>query len=195
LPKFAYLHWGYDPHEIGVTFIGVGGKDAYTPFLRLASRFGIPWCILSDGAPGDISAVNNCLNRAGLDQIPANKAVYALPSGHDFEGYIAQPDYHDLLCDMIADYLYEESAMGGGTPMNETGKAALRRTLGSKSSSEIATELRKRRTTFGARVADALNKHSDKEKRVPTTIKQVLNHVRPPALTCSAPISGASNGS
>jgi hypothetical protein len=129
---------------VGVTFIGVGGKDAYTPFLRLASRFGIPWCILSDGAPADMVAVNKCLERAGLDQHPANPAVYQLPAGHDFEGYIAQPDNLDLLCDMIADYLQEESATGSATPMNNRGKEALRRTLGTKSPADIATELRKR---------------------------------------------------
>lgn len=195
LPMFAHLHWGCHPHEVGVTFIGVGGKDAYTPFLRLASRFGIPWCILSDGAPTDMVAVNKCLERAGLDQHPVNPAVYQLPSGHDFEGYVANADNHDLLCDMIADYLQEESATSGGTLMNDRGKEVVRRTLGGKPPADIAAELRKRKTTFGARVAAALNKHTDEQKRIPAVLKQVLDHVRPPVTTGGTPFSGVFNGS
>jgi putative ATP-dependent endonuclease of OLD family len=191
---FAHLHWGCHPHEVGVTFIGVGGKDAYTPFLRLASRFGIPWCILSDGAPADMVGVNRCLERAGLDPHPVNPAVYQLPSGDDFEGYVAHADNHDLLCDMIADYLQEESATGGGTPMNDLGKEAVRRTLGGKPPAHIAAELRKRKTTFGARVAVALNKHTDEQKRIPAVIKQVLDHVRPPVTMGGTPVSGVSYG-
>ncbi len=86
LPMFAHLHWGRHPHEVGVTFIGVRGKDAYTPFLRLASRFGIPWCILSDGAPTDITSVNRCLERAGLAPAPRQQCGLPIPVRARFRG-------------------------------------------------------------------------------------------------------------
>jgi hypothetical protein len=38
------MYWGFQPHELGISFVGVGGARKYTPFLRLAIRFGIPWC-------------------------------------------------------------------------------------------------------------------------------------------------------
>ena len=37
IPAFATHHWNCHPHELGVSFVGVGGKDRYAPFLRLAS--------------------------------------------------------------------------------------------------------------------------------------------------------------
>ena len=173
LPAFAVKHWGYHPHEVGISFVGVGGKDRYTPFLRLASRFNVPFCIFSDGSTTDIESVNRCLQKAELEKYPTNQAVVPIPNGADFETFLSQPDYLDLLRDMIADYEAESNNL------NQQSKAACRENLGKKSAAEIAKELRNNKTTYGARVADALARHPDPNKRIPTLIKSLLDLLRP----------------
>lgn len=173
LPAFALKHWGYHPHEVGISFVGVGGKDRYTPFLRLASRFNIPFCIFSDGSTNDIESVNRCLEKAGIEKCPANKAVISIPNGENFETFLSQPDYLDLLRDMIATY----EAVANN--LNPQSKAACRANLDKKSAAEIAKELSNNKTTYGARVADALAKHADPKKRVPKLIKTLLDSIRP----------------
>jgi putative ATP-dependent endonuclease of OLD family len=101
LPAFAKNYWGFHPHEIGISFVGVGGNGKYTAFLRLADRFNIPWLIFSDGKASDVTTVNNCLKSAGLPQHPTAKNVAFVPNNTDFEGMLAQPEYLDLIRAMI----------------------------------------------------------------------------------------------
>lgn len=180
LPAFAVQYWQCHPYEVGISFVGVGGKDAYTPFLRLADRFSIPWCIMSDGAEADVASVNACLTKAGLPLYPSNPHVVVLPGRTDFEGYLAQPEYLDLLRDMIAEFKASHKGL------NQQSKAALRTTLGSKNADEIADELRRKKTPYGARVAAAVALHPDPLKRVPAIIKSVLDAARPPQVPAEA---------
>lgn len=173
LPAFAVKHWGYQPHEVGISFVGVGGKDRYTPFLRLASRFNIPYCIFSDGKNSDIESVNRCLQKAELEQYPSNKAVVPIPNEEDFEAFLSQPEYLDMLRDMITDY--EASSKN----LDSQSKAKCRENLSRKSAAEIAKELRNNKTTYGARVGDALARHPDPNKRIPSHIKLLLDSIRP----------------
>lgn len=43
LPELAQAHWGASVHELGFSFVGVGGDSKYYPFIWLAEGFGIPW--------------------------------------------------------------------------------------------------------------------------------------------------------
>ena len=189
LSAFALKHWGYPPHEAGVSFVGVGSKDGYTPFLRLASRFKIPFCIFSDGSMIDIESVNRCLQKAGLEQYPANTAVIPIPNGEDFEAFLSQAEYLDLIRDMIADYEAEANNL------NEQSLKACRANLGKKPAADIAKELRGRKTTYGARVAAALAKHVDPEKRIPELVKTLLDLIRPIATTVLPKKDVKANGS
>ncbi len=49
LPILAKEKIGRHPFELGINFIGVGGKENYKPFLTLAKFLNIKWYILSDG--------------------------------------------------------------------------------------------------------------------------------------------------
>lgn len=177
LPAFARLYWGLHPHEVGVSFVSVGGAGGYTPFLRLAIRFGIPWCIFSDGAPNELSQMNGCLQRAKVPDHTSNPRVFVVPENADFESYVAQPSHLGVICDMIADLADEERTLGA------RGKAALRETLAAKSAAEIADQLRSRKTAYAARIAGAYEKHPDATRRIPPLIQDMLDLVRPPAPT------------
>jgi putative ATP-dependent endonuclease of the OLD family len=49
LPILAKEKFGCHPFELGINFVGVGGKDNYKPFLTFARFLNIKWYILSDG--------------------------------------------------------------------------------------------------------------------------------------------------
>jgi len=140
MPDFAETHWGRHIHDLGLSFIGVGGSGKYLPFLRLASRFGIPWYVLSDGEPGAVSDVNAALAREGLGDADGNERVFVVPGDTDFEGYLAQEAYRRTLERMIVD-------RRASSPEH---KAALEQEYAGKSLGEIAAELRRHKTRYGA---------------------------------------------
>jgi putative ATP-dependent endonuclease of the OLD family len=173
LPAFAKKYWGFSPHEVGISFIGVGGNGKYTAFIRLAERFNIPWMIFSDGKSQDIQSVNDCLKGAGVPQLPASKNVLVIPNNTDFEGMIAQPENLDLIRDMIVDFIVSKGQV------HEKGVQPLRDKFAKKTAAELADEMASEKTAYGARIADALAKHADKSKRIPKPIKDLLDVVRP----------------
>lgn len=176
IPGFAHLYWGSHPHEVGVSFIGVGGNGKYAPFLRLASRFKIPWYIFSDGSAEDMKAVDAALKSTGFPDHAKCPNVFVIPNGTDFEGLMAHPDNLDVLREMIV------NAIDDREPLHPKAKAALQKKFASKTAEDIAQELRGEKTLFGARVAQALANHSDPEKRMPSLIKTLLDFVRPPVV-------------
>ena len=183
LPAFAKMHWGLHPYELGISFVGVGGAGGYTPFLRLAERFAIPWCILSDGKADEVEQMNTCLERAKLSQHPGNKQVFVVPGNTDFEGYITQASHLDLIRAMFLELADEEHLL------NEKARTAIREKLAKKSQPELEEQLRSRKTVHAARIAAAYAKHSDPEARVPQLIRELLDFVRPPTVA-SEPVSG-----
>ena len=48
IPIFANHYFKKAPAELGIDFVGVGGKGNYLPFLRVTEGLNIPWFILSD---------------------------------------------------------------------------------------------------------------------------------------------------
>lgn len=173
IPLFARTCWGFHPHELGISVISVDGKTAYTPFLRLAAKFNIAWCILSDGADADIVSVNQCLQKVGLEEYPKNKRVFKIPNKLDFEGYMTEPDYVDAVRDLILECVAEENGM------NSFAKEALRKTLAKTPATGLADQMRGRKTYFGARLPGAFEKLAP-EKRIPPLVREVLDFVRPP---------------
>jgi len=85
LPDFAEGYWKKHPHDLGYSFIGVGGSGSYLPFLRMSENFRIPWFIYSDGEKEAISSVNRALAAIGQPTVPMNSRVVVIPNGQDFE--------------------------------------------------------------------------------------------------------------
>ncbi len=180
LPAFARLRWGLHPHEVGVSFVSVGGAGGYTPFLRLAIRFGIPWCIFSDGSANELMQMNGCLARAKEADHTINPRVFVVPSGADFEAYVAQPTHLGVIRDMMLELARQEKGL------NEQGMAAARESLEELPIEEVVKRLRARKTAFGARIAGAYEKHPDPARRIPSLIQDMLDLVRPPEPTANA---------
>ena len=73
LQIFFKDYFGCEPFEMGVSFIGVGGKN-YLPFLRVLECIGTDWLIFSDGEPAAINdlqatikKLKNLPNKPSLD--------------------------------------------------------------------------------------------------------------------------------
>ena len=183
LSAFANLHWGHHPHERGISFVGVGGSGSYTPFLRLALRFGIPWCIFSDGSSKDVEQVNKCLVRACVPEHPNNERVFVIPSGLDFEAYVAQPEHLDFIRDLLTQHAQEEHGF------DERRRVAVRADLGTKTQDEIVGRLRSIKASYAAQIADALGRHTDESLRIPPLVRQMLTFIttRPANPTASGP--------
>jgi hypothetical protein len=101
------------------------------------------------------------------------------------EAYIAQPQNLDFIRDMLASLAQDEQGF------DERTRAAVRIDLGKKSQSDIVGKLRSNKTAYGARIADALARHTDEALRIPPLIRQMLTYITtPPANPTS---SGATN--
>lgn len=93
LPILAKHYFGKDSLELGIDFIGVGGFKKYTPFLRFAKAFNIPWIILSDSEENV---------RIGKDSVPEQRRkakttgeIIFLNDGNDFEKELIHNGYQD----------------------------------------------------------------------------------------------------
>ena len=170
LPQFAHNYWGRHPNEVGVTFVAVGGAGSYLPFLRLVSRFKIPWVIFSDGEPDPVKKLDKALAKAGLAESKDNENCIVLPDGKNFEQYVLSDDTLEAIQTMIA-----ELAIEAGKITDLTAVAGVRDTWHRKSKEEILKCLKSGKTKFGAKIANAINGIADESKRIPACIKEALD--------------------
>lgn len=112
LPILFKEKFGYYPFEIGINFIGVGGKDNYKPFITFAKFLNIKWFILSDGDNTTEIDVKKQISEAiGIGYF---ETLFVLDD-LDFENYILEHGYgeeiinelnhHEKTNDFIKDYI------------------------------------------------------------------------------------------
>lgn len=163
IPDFAEKHWGKHPHDLGYSFIGVGGHGNYLPFLRMAESFRIPWFIFSDGEAAAITSVNTALSTVGQSTIPGNSRVVVIPNGKNFEECIAIESNRSSLIELIINHKAQ----------NAHHEAALQKEWSTKASSvqltDILATLDANKTQFGALVG--------KQLPVPTELASVFARV------------------
>ena len=176
LPGFASHHWGKHPHSLGVSFISVSGSGNYLPFLRLATRFQIPWIIVSDGENKAIVDLDNALQKADEEPSANHSRCFVLPNGSCFEEYVVTPTSLAEMRQMIADYKIETS---GVTDLRE--QDGLVKKWNAKSHQDIVKELTSHKTTYGARIAAAFG-HLAAEDRVPQLLRDAFDEALPPGL-------------
>ena len=104
LPIFAQKYWGKYPFELGVNFIGVGGKGKYKPFLKVAGSFDIKWFIFSDGEAKAVKNVQKQIREVLEDttfNINNSDDVIILDNGKNFEDYLIEAGYTNELIQAI----------------------------------------------------------------------------------------------
>jgi len=182
VPAFAMQHWGRHPHELGVSFVGVGGSGKYLPFLRLVKQFRIPWVLLSDGEPNCVRDVNVALASVGEAEAVANARVVVLPNGQKFEEYVttASPEYAEVVRAVIVKNHCSRAT-------NEQHRGAIEREWAAKGAAELVAELSSAKTQYGARVAPEFRLLADPERRVPERVRAALDLAVPPSQRAARP--------
>ncbi len=170
LPMFAENYWGKHPNDIGISFVSVDGSGNYLPFLRLTSKFRIPWVIFSDGEPTAISNVNNALQKIGEASMDSNPRCVVLPDSKNFEQYLTDDSSIDALRKMIAEYEIES-----GQLTDERAIAGITEAWSRKTEEQVLTELLSKKTTYGARIAKAYNTIAAVENRTPNKIREAFD--------------------
>lgn len=93
---FCQKYFGVDPFELGITFVGVGGKN-YLPFLRVLKNAGIKWFIFSDGETAAIDDLKSTIKK--LNDLPTSpdlsgySQIIVLDNSNDFEKYLLANNY------------------------------------------------------------------------------------------------------
>jgi len=82
------------PFEIGLNFVGVGGKDKYQPYLNLAKFLNLPYYILSDGDGTTESDVKKQIQGIFGEEYAT---LFVLDQNADFEKYLVDEGYQEEL--------------------------------------------------------------------------------------------------
>jgi putative ATP-dependent endonuclease of OLD family len=98
IPLFAKEYFGCYPFDLGLNFIGVGGKDNYTPFLKLANFLKIPWYIFSDGDGNTENGVKKQIKDSCGDNF---ENLVVLTNGADFEKYLVEEGFEEEIIQAI----------------------------------------------------------------------------------------------
>jgi putative ATP-dependent endonuclease of the OLD family len=93
LPILAEAYWGCNIHELGFSFVRVGGNANYFPFIWLAESLDIPWYVFSDGEAETIKRLGAALHKSGKPAPTACPEVFVIPSGRNFETQLVAEGY------------------------------------------------------------------------------------------------------
>ena len=174
LPQFAHNYWQRHPNDVGIAFVSVGGSNSYLPFLRLVTKFHIPWVLFSDGEDDAIRAIDKSLLKVGEAASAANPRCVVLPDKKNFEEYLATNDSLSELRKMMAKFKIEQSSITNATAIERINERFNTKTL-----EQILESMLKHKTRYGARVAQAFQGIADPKKRIPTKIAEALDLALP----------------
>ncbi len=174
LPAFAENYCDRHPNDVGVAFVSVGGSGGYLPFLRLTTKFRIPWVIFADGELDAIAAINNALQQVSEPDIAANTRCVVLPKNQCFEEYLVNSDTLDVVRGMIAEFKIEA---GGVT--DPRGVAGIKRSWSTKTMEEVLAKMLANKTAYGARIASAFAKLPTREKQTPEKLREAFDIALP----------------
>ena len=107
LQVFFKEFFGMEPYELGVSIVGVGGKN-YLPFLRILESIGAKWYIFSDGEPAAINDLKSVMKQLRGLAIKPELSLYnnilVLDDANDFEKYLLDAGYADEIVAAINAY-------------------------------------------------------------------------------------------
>ncbi len=193
IPIFAEHYWQRNPGSIGISLIGVGGSGNYLPFLRLASSYGIPWYIFSDGESDAVKKLESALKKIG---IPNSRApnIFVLPNEYNFETYLISEGYEDAIIKMLETYHREPEYFKNwinkmhGQAKNRTQLRDYKSTDWRKTA--LIDILTDSKTLYGAPLARAILELTDSERQIPTLLRNLFDKIS--ADLSSEPGSGLS---
>lgn len=181
LPIFAKAYWGTNVHELGFSFVKVGGSGSYFPFIWLAERLNIPWYVFADGEAVPLTQLERALRKVGKPMAKDCPNVVVLANGNNFEtqlvanGYLSEIevvlDQVNGVVGFLDDYI--ERLNGTQGKRRET-----RDYSGENGRAKAACDaLGESKTRMAEPIASALAFSPDNEKRFPVHIKLLLDKI------------------
>ncbi len=152
LPAMLELYLETSPWNIGVSCVSVGGKN-YGPYVRMASNFGIPTCILSDNDKQTKIEVEAQMRRLSKDtNISLGTdlyGIYYLDSGNDFEAELIAHGLRDEVIDALVLYKTDGST-------NERWRQAKYKELNALNNIQLIENMRVEKASYAGFLADVL---------------------------------------
>lgn len=180
-PLWAQAYWGASAHELGFSFVGVGGTD-YFPFIWLAQSFGIPWYVFSDGEDKPIAKLQSDAKRAGFDDIKKQDGIIVIPNKNDLEAHLLEAGYMDAFEVAIAAYAGETALIDyirelNGKPGKKIeGVTQIRDYAGEEGRKRAALDMvSDKKTRYAIPLASAILTLAQPERRVPTLVARLFD--------------------
>ncbi|MEI6222951.1 MAG: AAA family ATPase [bacterium] len=155
LPAMLELYLKTSPWNVGVSCVSVGGKN-YGPYVRMASNFGIPTCVLSDNDKTTKIEVEAQMRRLSKDNNVSLGAdlygIFYLDSGNDFEAELIAHGLRDEVIDALV--LYKTN---GST--NERCRQAKYRKLNALNNVQLIDSMRGAKASYAGFLADVLREN------------------------------------
>ena len=106
LPILAKKYFkNQNPYELGLNFVGVGGKGNYQPFLNLAKFLSLPWFIFSDGDGATETEVKSQIKGVFGEEY---SSLFVLNENADFEKYLIDNGFQAEIIKAINSTLGED---------------------------------------------------------------------------------------
>lgn len=181
LPILAEAYWGCTIHELGFSFVRVGGNSNYFPFMWLAERLAIPWYVFSDGELETIQQLDGALHKLGKQKANACPNVVVIPNGCNFEtqlvaeGYL--PEIEATLDQVHGKVGFLDKYIG--RLHGKSGKRGATRDYQSangrhKAACDAMSEIK---TRMAEPLASALSSITDQTRRFPTHISAMFDKI------------------
>ena len=152
LPAMFAIHLNASPWDLGVSCVSVGGKN-YGPYVRLASSFGIPACILSDNDGNTKTEITAQIRRLTKEMnITLGTNLYGityLDNGNDFEAELIAHGLRNEVVDALV--LYETK---GST--NDRYRTAKYKELNVLTDEQLIANMRDAKSSYSGFLADVL---------------------------------------
>jgi putative ATP-dependent endonuclease of OLD family len=184
LPLFAFSKWGATSHELGFSFVGVGGGN-YFPFVWLARHFSIPWYIFSDGEPKAREVLFSQLKRAGCDKPETQTNVFILPDDRSYEAQLLTEGYIDAIEVAIQralgpGFLDNYITRLDGKPNKKVDGAETVRVYSGEGGrrNAVGDVMRDYKTRLAAPIAQSIIELPDLERRCPKCLDGLFNRLQ-----------------
>jgi putative ATP-dependent endonuclease of OLD family len=150
LPIFVQKYFGRSQIELGLDFVGVGGKENYLPFLRFAEDLNIPWFILSDAEENTVKKVSNqhkiCNTTRALED-----TVIFLDDGNNFERQLIDDGFQDEIKACIFDFIEYKTDQHEANQKHEDLKK-----INDYSDDDLISIMKNGKTKYGPAVAEKI---------------------------------------
>ena len=182
LPVWGELYWSDSLHDLGFSFVGVGGSGKFLPFMRICSALSIPFFVFADGDDG-FTSVAKAFAAIGVADPSQATNLFRLSTGVDIESYLINGGYATEIRSAVdevegqVNYLASYIAKMNGQLHSKLGTRDY--TSPGGEARALYDLLRGDKTRYARAVATSIGKIANPNRRVPEAIKALFATIRP----------------